>query len=730
MKSSVHRFRISRTTPSQSIDKSMTPPTDERPRSDSYGTTSSTTDKPPTPSVSRSSHIPACDRCRGFKKRCSRTFPICSLCASAGQKCSFSTPASSAAAQVHHLRARVDWLTMVINEALPAGSPGIETVETGSDVSRLLQGISSNTWRSQNGTSPADVIPGNHQEIPGSGSDSGSGDQNILDQPNEAPPRLPSNAAARRFVDAYFRNVHRAYPFVDRNRILHDLETLGDFAKRRRDPGSTLLYLIMAIGCTTLERAGQIPRDTASKFDVAYTDIIQECLNREIIESVQILVLLALYSLFDPTGASPWSIVGIVSRQAMMLGLTRRATSDDHSSGSCIPAIETELRHRLYWSIYVLDRMISTSLGLPVSLTDENTDVPLPGLTIAEFASPDRPHFAVMLQTSRHVIQLRQLEDRILKQVHFRKQAEVSMLTAFDRRAILQDIRADVENWYSNGCLVSTPLEPDNVPIHNSITWLSARYYYLLLLMYYPCHFNSPLNSRSSHLTSSSSSYAFPVASASVVSQLELLRFAQKHIQSTSALFQQRQLPLNRVTLCRLFPVGLVFMQGFIAWGGTECVAHDFPASDEVLLLVNILDAFPEGWKDARRAATVLTTFLDVIAGTRTVAGTRTETTSSSRAAYHDVLEATLTAYLGLLQEVLGTATCYQFLEMSDEREVVGMDMDSGVGESMNSPLGMRRESMETGMNGINGVDTLGVVGGEEGVMGYGGWGRVEMDFL
>ncbi|OHF03117.1 fungal specific transcription factor domain-containing protein [Colletotrichum orchidophilum] len=720
------------------------------------------------PKVARD--IPACDRCRSFKKKCSRTFPICTLCANAGHKCSFSTPAASTAAQTHHLRARIEWLTRFINENLPiaGGVPGVETLDTGTDIASVLGSSPAATTVTAvgqpleihpvtpvaNGTTPGSIISAEsnrgdprdtfavHQQPLGtsgsilfdqrslavnldteSSSSRGNDHMRALLQPAPEPGRilgieslrdgegftsssLPRDAIARRFVDAYFRNVNRAYPFVNRTKVLRNLESLGDSSKRRRDADSTLLYLIMAIGCTTLQRAGQIPNDTASKFDVAYADIIQECLAREDLESIQILVLVALYSLFDPKGISTWSIAGIVSRQAMLLGLSRRSSEDKNLS-----AMDIELRHRLFWSIYVLDRMMAISLGLPVALIDENVDVPLPGLTIEEFASPDRQHFASILQTNRHVIQLRQLEDRILKQIHTRKQSEVAALSQADRRAIVQNIRSEIENWYSNGCLVS-PLEPDNVPIHNSVTWLSARYYHLLLLLHYPCHFNS---------------------CGSIVSAVELLRFAQKHLQSTSVLLQQRQLPLNRVTLCRLLPVGLVLIHSFIACAA-ECTS--FSARDEVAVIVSILEAFPGGWDHARQAAQVFRQFMGLISGVPNNGYTTLHFPGSnnanvyghggggggggggpfsSRESYQAMVRPLITRLVALMQEVLGRSTCYAFHEFPDDCGGQPSAPAGFRGQTAFSPTGPTRHST--------------AVGNDESAMDY-GWGSLELGFL
>lgn len=474
-----------------------------------------------------------------------------------------------------------------------------------------------------------------------------------LSKPNAAqrntinPQSLPRDAIARRFVDAYFRNTNRAYPFVDRAKILRGLESMRGIPGSRNDTSSTLLYLIMAIGCTTLQRAGQIPNDTTSKFDIAYAAIIQECIGREDTESIQILLLLALYSLFDPNGASAWSIIGIVSRKALLLGLSRKISEEKSLS-----AADIELRHRLFWSIYVFDRMMAVSLGYSVALVDDNVDVSLPSLTIDEFASTEKPYFASILQTNRHVIQLRQLEDRILREIHLRKSSDIAAISRTDRRAIQQDIRSNIEGWYSTGCLVSS-LEADNLPIHNSVTWQSARYYHLLILLYYPCQFNSFV----------------PIPGT------ELLRFAQKHLQSTSALFQQRQLPLNQVTLCRMFPVGLVLLHSFAA---SALSGTPFAAREEVAVVINILEAFSEGWIQAHRAAHIFRQFMAIIAGVSGEGPLHLSAqlygsfeTGMSKDLYRELLRPIMNGFLAIMQEVLGATTCYCFYEMPDERDLI-----------------------------------------------------------
>ncbi|KAG9255910.1 fungal-specific transcription factor domain-containing protein [Emericellopsis atlantica] len=677
--------------------------------------------------------IPACDRCRSFKKKCSRTFPVCELCNTAGQKCSYSNPTNTAEGRALQLDARVQWLSQYINDNILSHGC-IEAVETGTDLVPILGASPARRdSAAHSGSVKARVdetSPLDHGSVGATASHASyqpsmatDGSKGYSDQ------AMPADAAARRFVDAYFRNVNRAYPCVHQSKILADLDIPQEFMKRRRDADSTLLYLVMAIGATTLERAGQVPRGTSRRFDVAYSDIIQECLHRDTMESIQILVLLALYSLFDPLGSSSYSIVGIAARQAILSGLTRRPTEEV----GLTPA-ETELRHRLYWSIFVLDRMMSISHGLPVALTDDNADVPLPGLTIEEFASPDRANYARNLQTSRHVIQLRQLEDRILRQIHLGKRAETAQLAPADRRAIIAQLRAEVEDWYSSGCLTS-PMDSDNVSIHSSITWLSARYYHVLVMLYYPNHFN---------------------AASGAVTRGELLGFARRQLQSTSALFQQRQLPLNKVSLTRLFPVTLILMHDYaascqeVAAAASDSSAGNFgstplpyAARDEVAVLISILEAFPESWLLAHQAAQVVRQFASVIAGGIRSGGggsyfgaqpinyslTTPDPTppGGAKDRVAEVVRPCISELTSLMKQMLGQTTCFQYMEYPGA-DTTGQSK-GGLGqqgqqqqyqEPLMSPVPPQRSMMS--------VPQLGGAMSEDAVVNF-GWG-LDLDFL
>ncbi|KAJ0426592.1 fungal-specific transcription factor domain-containing protein [Aspergillus carlsbadensis] len=508
---------------------------------------------------------PVCDRCRRLKKRCDRKVPDCANCVHAGRNCSYEA-----------LQARVQQL---IN--------GLEHTDANANDS-LGQ------WN----------IPASPINVP--------------------PPVEVSNLTV--LVDAFFHHVYRAYPFIDEDRVR---QAAVSSAPSCRDTESTILYMIMAIGYTSLERSGKAPAGIQSGFEIPYADIMQRCIMQESIDSIQILVLLALYSLFDPIGPSTWSIVGIITRQALAQGLTRPTVEDN------LPPKTVELRRRLFWSIFGLDRMMAVSVGETPGLVVEEMALPFPAITVVEFASPKRTDHASMLQVSRHVIELRQLESKILSTIHLQARIAVGSLTQADRSTITTRLRSEIENWYSHGCLITKP-EPDNVRLHDTMGWLNARYYHLLLLLYYPCQFNA-----------STSAHSAARASA-------LLELVRKFVQYNRVLLSHQQLPLNRVTLDRLVPACLVMFYCFVRDESSTALT----ARNEIRAVIDILESFSEKWTHARRLAGIMIEFAELVASHEAY------TPEVQQQGWLRSLRRELVSLAG---ETLGKATCYQDLIDGEE---------------------------------------------------------------
>lgn len=88
------------------------------------------------------------------------------------------------------------------------------------------------------------------------------------------------------------------------------------------------------------------------------------------LRSIQILILLAIYNLRSPKGPGVWTFVGLAMRQCIDLGLHRQTRLK-------WPLIE-EMRRRVFWTCYCLDRQVSIILGRPFAISDRDIDVELP----------------------------------------------------------------------------------------------------------------------------------------------------------------------------------------------------------------------------------------------------------------------------------------------------------------------------------------------------------------
>ncbi|KAB8212564.1 fungal-specific transcription factor domain-containing protein [Aspergillus parasiticus] len=577
----------------------------------------------------------------GSERQLEQRWPTCE---DAGRKCSYFASDRMAASSPEVLHARIQWLTQYIENNIPGATVGHSMPPKEKEASQPVE------ERAGEIGSPRNPVQLQHN------SQAQSTSSSLDNEPDNAEQKKGTSVMIWKGIDskgpqslaclnAYFHHVHRAYPFVDKARIMQVHSANVNIALIENDADSMMLYLIHAIGRTTLQRSGKLSPLTGEEVKLPYSIIFHYCMENESIDSVQILLLLALYSLFDPQGPGPWTTVGILTRQAMAQGLTLQRTMNvDQASPSDEPS------NRLFWSIYVLDRMVASSVGQPPGLFVPDAHIPLPAVTVTEFASAQRAEVSSMLLVTRHVIQLRRLESKITDAIFLRPRADVRSLTPSDRAAIISELHYAVDNWYSDGCLISRP-EASNVRIHDTMAWLNARYYQLLMLIYYPTPFNQPPRPGSHE---------------------HLLNVVQKYIHYSQVLLELGQLPLNYITLTRFVPACLVLLYCF---GHTTAMV--FSAKQEIQSCIAILQSFSSGWEHAVSLAQIMTDFSSVVSiyESRSASCLVTlQTTPVLRHAAQPSLYPRVVSLRAQLIEVgghiMGKANCYQFIEGWDAEAI------------------------------------------------------------
>lgn len=162
---------------------------------------------------------PACNRCRQYKKKCSKTLPSCRSCTDAGRKCSYFTSDRIAASSPEVLHARIQWLTQYIEDNIPgaAGERNMTSIsQEGSQVGDKGEGgmnspgnlvRAQSNGQVQKASPPLDNAHDNTAQKRGTPVTRWEGTDS----------QRPRSLAC---LDAYFHHVHRAYPFVDKARIM------------------------------------------------------------------------------------------------------------------------------------------------------------------------------------------------------------------------------------------------------------------------------------------------------------------------------------------------------------------------------------------------------------------------------------------------------------------------------------------------------------------------------
>lgn len=96
-------------------------------------------------------------------------------------------------------------------------------------------------------------------------------------------------------------------------------------------------------------------------------------LEQHSLASLQFLVLLGVHSQRSPYGAGAWSQIRYATSICIEMGLHRKRLAPRTDSEK--QARDEELRRRIFWSCYCLDRATSIVLGRAFAIADRDINV-------------------------------------------------------------------------------------------------------------------------------------------------------------------------------------------------------------------------------------------------------------------------------------------------------------------------------------------------------------------
>ncbi|KNG48516.1 fungal specific transcription factor domain-containing protein [Stemphylium lycopersici] len=191
---------------------------------------------------------------------------------------------------------------------------------------------------------------------------------------------LPDERTARVLVEAFFINTHGLLQVFSRDRFLEGLEQCYSDPLSVNSSWLCLLYLVFAIGLTMATplsgspealivdklRSEHLDRAEAFYLNAKNLNDPMTGLEDQDFWSIQALLLMSFYMLAKSKRNTAFALLGMAARSALALGLHREETMVIFS-----PEEQTQ-RKDLWRSIFVIDRLLSCSLGRPTAISEDD----------------------------------------------------------------------------------------------------------------------------------------------------------------------------------------------------------------------------------------------------------------------------------------------------------------------------------------------------------------------
>lgn len=191
----------------------------------------------------------------------------------------------------------------------------------------------------------------------------------------------------------YFRVWHPLFPFLHGPTFLHAMEKLysssgedtsaaENHPDRRNTCWTVLLQCIFNLG-SLLRPDLELPPTSRIQSPSCVTSLLGSLATRHDIASLQALLAVQVYLVATMSLRLASTFGGCVLRSMMHAGLHRCPFRYAQLSSH-----DRQLRKRIFWCAYAIDRYLSQALGLPLGIQDSDIDVCLPAAP--EMHSPRR----------------------------------------------------------------------------------------------------------------------------------------------------------------------------------------------------------------------------------------------------------------------------------------------------------------------------------------------------
>ncbi|CRG91314.1 putative transcriptional regulatory protein C417,09c [Talaromyces islandicus] len=190
--------------------------------------------------------------------------------------------------------------------------------------------------------------------------------------------QLPNRAYANLLLKVALRFLGNDYHLMLRKSTMDRMEAL--YRNQSSDDPVFLckLFALFSMGEMYANRrlastkGSDIP---GTGFFVQAMSLLQDIHEEASVLYVEALLIISLFSLALNRTKTAYTYAGMALRLCLTLGLHHNLPE-----GYPVSAVEREHRIRVWWSVYIIDRITSSKLGHPVTVRDSDIDVDLPSM--------------------------------------------------------------------------------------------------------------------------------------------------------------------------------------------------------------------------------------------------------------------------------------------------------------------------------------------------------------
>lgn len=165
---------------------------------------------------------------------------------------------------------------------------------------------------------------------------------------------LPPRFAATPLIHQYVNNIFTLLPIFEEATLFACVDAVYHLDNVAAPFDHWVVRMVLAIACLSQsEQRGDTSYSDAVGHANAALEHAEKVLHPGFISSIQALILLMIYATMDPHHFDSWTLIGAASRAMVDLGIHQ-----DPSRSTPMSRTKLEVRRRVYWCVYSLDRYV------------------------------------------------------------------------------------------------------------------------------------------------------------------------------------------------------------------------------------------------------------------------------------------------------------------------------------------------------------------------------------